>query len=92
MYIIVYNVGMNSIQYTIRNIPDSVDRILREQARKKGKSFNQTVVGALKQATGTSSKPAIHHDLDWFIGAGETNKQEYEAQKWLDNLPSEMDK
>ena len=83
---------MKSIQYTIRNVPEPVDRLLRQQAKKRGLSFNQTLVTTLKQATGYSEPAKVYHDLDWFIGSGETSKQEYESQKWLDSLPMDLDK
>lgn len=83
---------MKSIQYTIRNIPEPVDKALRQQARKQGQSFNETVVKALKKATGSTNKSVAFHDLDWFIGAGKTTNQERAAQKWLDSLPKDLDK
>lgn len=49
----VYCVGMskNVRQYTVRNVPDQVDSVLRKRAREQGKSFNQVVLDALAQAT-----------------------------------------
>lgn len=61
---------MQPIQYTIRNIPEPVDKALKLQAKHTGKSFNQTVVDALKKAVGTDDKPAKNHDFDWFIHSG----------------------
>ncbi len=58
---------MNTIQYTIRNIPPAVDRVLRRQAKNAGKSFNQTVVETLtKQTFGTNQVPST--DFDWLHG------------------------
>lgn len=42
----------SSRQYTIRNVPDSVDRVLRQRARESGKPFNRVAVEALIAATG----------------------------------------
>ena len=78
---------MKSIQYTIRNIPAPVDRTLRERAKKHSKSFNQTVVEALKQATGTTEEPTEYHNLDWFIGSGGIGPKEekaFKAQRVID--------
>ncbi len=36
------------MQYTIRDIPEDVDKALRARARSEGKSLNQTVVNALR--------------------------------------------
>lgn len=91
IYIFVYTVGMKSIQYTVRNIPEPVDRTLRMRAKKQGRSFNQTVVEALKQATGVSEKPAKYGDLDWFIGSKRVDQKAFShSQKWLDSLPNDM--
>jgi hypothetical protein len=90
----VYNVGMKRIQYTIRNVPEEVDGILHQKAREQGKSFNQTVVETLQQAT---IKPkTVGDSLDWFIGKGSNmtlaeRKKEEEAQAWLDSLPKEIE-
>ncbi|MGI9027236.1 MAG: FitA-like ribbon-helix-helix domain-containing protein [Candidatus Saccharimonadales bacterium] len=80
---------MNSIQYTIRNIPEPVDKVLRQKARTQGKSFNQTVIDTLEQATVKPKK--IGHDLDWFIGKGSLGKEFDEAQAWLESLPKDLD-
>lgn len=41
------NVHISKIQYTIRNIPAPIDRIIKKRAKQSGKSFNQTVVDIL---------------------------------------------
>jgi hypothetical protein len=84
---------MSSIQYTIRSIPPSVDRSLREHAKKTGMSFNSAVVDALKRATGSVSENSTHYtDLDWFIGSSVINKAEFDdSLKWLESLPNNPD-
>ena len=83
---------MTSIQYTIRNIPQPVDKALRTIAASKGQSFNQTVVDALQKATGVSTQPVVYDDLDWFIATGGKCDPEFdEAMKWLDRLPKDLD-
>ena len=42
-----YNAYMKKLQYTIRDIPPAVDRVIRKRAQRAGKSFNATVVEAL---------------------------------------------
>ena len=39
-------------QYTIRNIPEGVDRVLRKKAKSSGKNFNQVALEALITGTG----------------------------------------
>ena len=71
MYTIkAYTVCMQSKlkkQYTIRNIPNRVDRTLRKRARDSGKSFNQTVLDALVSGSGESSLPK--RDLSFIAGS-----------------------
>ena len=47
----------NTKQYTIRNIPDRIDRVLRRKAKDEGKSFNQVALEALVSGTGESIRP-----------------------------------
>lgn len=51
------------MQYTLRNIPQAVDRALRALARREGKSLNDVVIGALTRALGLSDQPVRHRDL-----------------------------
>lgn len=67
---IVYNVCMAGIQYTIRNIPPAVDRVIRKRAQQSGKSFNQTVVDLLALQTLGTIEPPKDDNFDWLFGAG----------------------
>lgn len=60
---------MQTTQYTIRNIPEPVNRYLRKKARLSGKSLNQVVVDELSEKV---SEPSASADtaLSWFIGSG----------------------
>ena len=55
-------------QYTIRNVPLSVDRALRRKAALGKTSLNKLVLAALESAAGTSPIPREFHDLDKFFG------------------------
>ena len=55
-------------QYTIRKVPASVDRLLRERARTEGKSLNETAIEALQAGLGLSEDPVEFDDLDDLIG------------------------
>jgi response regulator of citrate/malate metabolism len=60
-------------QYTIRNLPESVDRYLRRRAMQSGRSLNQTIIDELSERAGTSrdGKPQnLLESLSWFIGSG----------------------
>lgn len=54
-------------QYTIRNIPVEVDRVLKQRAKQLGKSFNQVVVDAL--SAGTAQRVQPPRDLSFIQGS-----------------------
>lgn len=56
-------------QYTLRKVPPSVDRALRERARRLGRSLNQVAVEALAQGVGQGTSCASYADLDAFFGS-----------------------
>ena len=64
-----YSAGMKTKQYTIRNIPEPVDRYLRKRAKLSGQSLNQVVIEELTERAGTNKKNLLE-ELDWFIGSG----------------------
>jgi plasmid stability protein len=47
---------MKTIQYTIRNVPPSVDKVLRQRAKHTGKSVNQLLVDILRLSTRSSGQ------------------------------------
>jgi hypothetical protein len=54
-------------QYTIRNIPENIDRHLRRKAKESGKSFNQIALEALTIGAGQSLRPK--RDFSQVIGS-----------------------
>ena len=60
---------MHTTQYTIRNIPEPVNRYLRKKARLSGKSLNQVIVDELSERVSEPSATASTA-LNWFIGSG----------------------
>jgi hypothetical protein len=72
-------------QYTLRNIPIEVDRILRLRAKQTAKSFNQVAVEALALGAGKISIPK--RDLSFMVGS----MTEIEAKK-MDTAISEQKK
>ena len=57
------------MQYTIRNIPRALDAMLRDRARKEGRSLNETVIEALARAMGFSREPVRSRDLSSIAGS-----------------------
>jgi hypothetical protein len=62
---IEYTVYMAKIQYTIRNIPPSVDKVIRKRSVQSGRSFNQTVVDLLTLQTFGTAEPPADSGFDW---------------------------
>lgn len=60
---------MTKIQYTIRNIPPEVDRVIRKRSQQTDKSFNQTVVDLLALQTLGTINPPDDANFDWLYGA-----------------------
>lgn len=56
-------------QYTVRNVPASVDRALRRKAMERRVSLNSVVLRALEAEAGVSQEPRRHHELDGFFGS-----------------------
>ena len=59
---------MIGIQYTIRNIPPAVDKVIRKRSQQTGKSFNQTVVDILALQTFGTTTPPTDTGFDWLFG------------------------
>ena len=57
-----------SLQYTLRAVPQAIDRALRRRARQEAKSLNTVAVEALARGLELDAKPVEHTDLDAFVG------------------------
>jgi hypothetical protein len=57
-----------SIQYTLRQVPPSVDKALREKSRREGKSLNTAAVETLSAGLCVSGETLHHADLDFIVG------------------------
>ena len=56
------------MQYTIRNVPTTLDAMLRDRAKKEGKSLNEMVIQALARAMGFAKEPIRQRDLSHLAG------------------------
>jgi hypothetical protein len=82
-----YDVGVDSIQYTLRGISPELDGLLRNEAKASGKSLNALVIETLEQAK-LSTPPRVYDDLDWFPSSPVEDGAAFDAaQEWLDALP-----
>lgn len=57
------------MKYTLRNVPDEVDRALRARAERLGKSLNEVTLLALAESTGHTIDGPPRRDLADVIGA-----------------------
>ena len=51
------------MQYTIRNVPDTLDKALRRAARERGKSLNDVAIEALARGAGVTGERNRQRDL-----------------------------
>jgi plasmid stability protein len=57
-----------SRQYTIRQIPEDVDRALRKWSAREGISLNEAAVEAMRAGSGAGGHEVRFHDLDQLAG------------------------
>lgn len=63
------------MQYTIRDIPDDVDKVLRAKAQAEGKSINRTVVSALRLGLCLDAPFQKKRDLGDVFGKGQPDAE-----------------
>ena len=78
------------MQYTIRNIPDNLDAVLRGTAREQGKSLNEVTVEALVRGAGLTGQRTLRRDLSDIIGTWEEDSAFDEAIAAQDKVDEEM--
>ena len=69
--LLAHNVGNaynRCMQYTIRNVPESLDAALRQSAREQGKSLNEVSLEALARGAGVLGPRRRQRDLSQIAG------------------------
>lgn len=56
------------MQYTIRNVPETVDSALRKAAQIQGKSLNEIAIEALTRGAGLTGETLRQRDLEDISG------------------------
>jgi plasmid stability protein len=56
------------MQYTIRNVPETLDEALRKVARARGKSLNEVAIEALARGAGVTGEARRQRDLGDIAG------------------------
>lgn len=88
-----YNAGTmkkRNIQYTIRNVPERTDQLLRESAVAYGTSLNNVALSALTKGLGAAEEAVVHHDLDDLIGSWVQDPECDKALKEMDQVDPEL--
>jgi hypothetical protein len=58
-----------SIQYTIRQVPEQIDRSLRQKSKQARQSLNEAAIDALSKGLGLAEDAPRYHDLDALVGS-----------------------
>lgn len=66
-------------QYTVRNVPSSIDRELRERAKRTTKTLNEVTIEALRRGLGFSNDEVVYDDLDDLAGTWQDDEAFDEA-------------
>ena len=64
---IAYMKSRHKKQYTIRNIPENLDKAIRRIAKRQGQSLNQIALDALKKEASLNDNDYQNNDLDWIL-------------------------
>lgn len=81
---------MANIQYTIRNIPEPIDRVIRKRSKQSGKSFNQTVVDLLSLQTFGTTEIAKDDNFDWLYNKNTLDDSFDEAIKEISKVDKKL--
>jgi antitoxin FitA-like protein len=68
---IAYNKCM---QYTIRKVPEGLDRALRRRARELGQSLNEVAIAALARGAGLNESGGRQRDLSDIAGTWRSDR------------------
>lgn len=66
-------------QYTVRNVPSSIDHELRERAKRTTKTLNEVTIEALRRGLGFSNDEVVYDDLDDLAGTWQDDEAFDEA-------------
>ena len=75
------------MQYTLRGIPEAVDKAIRQRARTKGTSLNEAAVETLAEGLGLGKGKLPVRDLDDVVGTwveDEAAEAAFKAQDEVD--------
>ena len=76
------------LQYTIRNLPAQLDKLIRKRAHEEGKSINTVAVEALMEAFGLRESDPSYRELAELSGSWVDDpavEEALEAQRGIDD-------
>ena len=77
-------------QYTIRKIPDYVDKAAREKAEKTKSSLNSVLVDALERGLAVHENPPVYHDMDDLAGTWVKDENTEAVLEEFDSIDEEL--
>jgi hypothetical protein len=78
------------MQYTLRNVPAFLDRLLRRQAREKGASLNEVALEAMARGAGVGDAPVKYRNLGDLAGAWQEDPDFDEALREQDRVDESL--
>lgn len=78
------------MQYTIRNVPESLDAALRRSAREQGKSLNEVSLEALARGAGVVESRRRQRDLSHIAGSWREDPAVDSALAAQDTIDAEL--
>jgi hypothetical protein len=78
------------MQYTLRDIPPTLDSELRQRAKAEGKSLNTVAIEALIRGTGLGDSPVRLRDLSDIVGTWHEDPEFDQAIADQDCVDEEM--
>lgn len=78
------------MQYTIRNVPNTLDEALRRAARERGKSLNEVAIEALARGAGVIGENRRQRDLGDIRGTWHKDAAFESALAAQDTIDDEM--
>ena len=87
---IAYNVYMSNIQYTIRNIPVPVDKVIRKRSKQSGRSFNRTVVDLLSLQTFGTTEITKDDNFDFLYNKNTLDESFDKAKKDISKVDKKL--
>lgn len=85
---IEYNAGMK--QYTIRKVPDYVDKAARREAEKTKKSLNSVLLDALEKGLSVHENRPIYCDMDDLVGTWVSDPETAAAFAEFDTIDEDL--